>query len=314
MEWLNYHHLLYFWMVAREGGLGPAALKLRLSAPTLSSQIKTLETAIGEELFFKRGRRLALTETGEVVYRYAEEIFSLGTELLGALRGGLASRPARLVVGVSQSVPKLIARRILEPLDTMEPRIRLVCREEPPARLLAELAAHALDVVLTDAPSPVLTHIKVFSHLLGESALAIVAAEPLASRYRSGFPKSLEGAPFLLPTEPSVTRRALLAWFDQVGVRPNIVGEFDDSALLKSFAQGGLGLFAAPAVIQREIKHQYGVHRVGLASGVKERFYALTCERRLKHPALVEITEAARVRLFRPPPSRRGKARGLGTE
>ncbi len=298
MEWLNYHHLHYFWMVAREGGLAPAAAKLRLSPPTLSGQINALEEALGEELFKKEGRRLVLTDTGHVAYRYAEEIFSLGSELLGAVRGGPSGRPSRLAVGVAQSVPKLIARRILQPLQKMEPRVHIICREEPPERLLADLAVHALDVVLTDAPSGTVSNVKVYNHLLGESTLAIFGAERLATTYRSGFPQSLEGAPFLLPTDASVTRRALEGWFDQIGVRPAIVGEFDDSAMLQAFAEGGSGLFAAPAVIQAEIRRQYRVHKLGLAVGVKEQFYALTGERKIKHPAVVMVTETARERLF----------------
>lgn len=301
MDWLNYHHLHYFWMVAREGGLAPAAAKLRLSPPTLSAQINALEAALGEDLFTKQGRRLVLTETGEVAYRYAEEIFSLGRELLGAVRGGASGRPTRLAVGVGQSVPKLIARRILEPLQKMQPAVHLLCREEPPERLLADLAVHALDVVLTDAPGVNSTNVKVYSHFLGESPLAIFGNEALASAYRPGFPMSLEGAPFLLPTDASVTRRALEAWFDDLGVRPSFVGEFDDGALLKAFGEGGLGLFAAPAVIQAEVKRQYRVQKLGMANGVNERFYALTGERRLKHPALLVITETARVRLFQRP-------------
>lgn len=294
MEWLNYHHLHYFWMVAREGGLKGAAAKLRLSPPTLSAQINALEQALGEELFTKEGRRLALTHTGRIAYRHAEEIFSIGSELLGAIRSGSTGRAMHLNVGVGQSVPKLVARRILEPLREMDPPIHLTCREEPPERLLAELAIHALDVVLTDAPSGGPSNIKVYSHLLGESGLAIFATEGLARKFRPGFPRSLEGAPFLLPTDASVTRRALEGWFDQVGVRPDIVAEFDDSALLKSFAEAGAGLFAAPAVIQREIVRQYRVKKIGTAKGVNERFYALTAERRLRHPALVNLTLAAR--------------------
>jgi LysR family transcriptional activator of nhaA len=210
-------------MVAREGGLAPAAAKLRLSPPTLSAQINALESSLGEELFQKEGRRLVLTETGQVAYRYAEEIFSLGRELLGAVRGGSSNRPLRLAVGVGQSVPKLIAMRILEPLQKMAPKVQLICREEPPERLLAELAIHALDVVLTDAPSESSSSVKVFNHLLGESPLAIFGGPELLSAYRPGFPESLDGAPFLMPTAASATRRALEAWFDELGVRPTFV-------------------------------------------------------------------------------------------
>lgn len=310
MEWLNYHHLHYFWMVAREGGLKEAAAKLRLSPPTLSAQINSLEQALGEELFTKEGRRLVLTHTGRIAYRHAEEIFSIGSELLGAIRGGSTGRATHLSVGVGQSVPKLVARRILEPIRKMEPAVHLICREEPPERLLAELAIHELDVVLTDAPSVSSSNIKVYNHLLGESPLAIFGTEELARRFRPGFPQSLDRAPFLLQTDTSITRRALEEWFDQIGVRPEVVAEFDDSALLKSFGEAGLGLFAAPVVIQSEIKRQYGVRLIGTASRVKERFYALTCERRLKHPALVELTKTARTRLFPDPKKtkREGKA------
>jgi LysR family transcriptional activator of nhaA len=298
MEWLNYHHLLYFFMVAREGGLAPAAAKLRLSPPTLSAQIKALEASLGEDLFEKKGRRLVLTDTGQVAYRYAEEIFSLGRELLGAVRGGSSGRPLKLSVGVAQSVPKLIARRLLEPLRQMDTEVHVICREEPPERLLADLAVHALDVVLTDAPGANLPNVKVYNHLLGESAIAIFGSEELTAKHKPGFPRSLEGAPFLLPTHAAVTRRAIEAWFDEIGVRPNVVAEFDDSALMKAFGEDGLGLLAAPVVLEPQLRRAYRLQKLGLASGVKERFYALTGERRLKHPALVAITEAAKRDLF----------------
>lgn len=298
MEWLNYHHLLYFFMVAREGGLAPAATKLRLSPPTLSAQIKALEAALGESLFEKKGRRLVLTDTGQVAYRYAEEIFGLGRELLGAVRGGNTGRPVKLVVGLAQSVPKLIARQLLEPVRHLETEVHVICREEPPERLLADLAIRTLDVIITDAPGAHVPNVKVYNHLLGESPIAVYGEESLAAKYKPGFPGSLEGAPFLLPTHAAVTRRALEAWFDEIGVRPNIVGEFDDSALMKSFAETGLGLLATTTVVESHLKRQYRLQKLGVASGVKERFYALTGERRVKNPALVAITEAAKRDLF----------------
>ncbi len=300
MASLNYHHLHYFWMVAREGGLVGASAKLRVTAPTLSSQIKDLEAALGERLFQKQGRRLALTERGHVAYRYAEEIFSLGGELVGVMKGSLPDRPAKLMVGVAQSVPKLIVRRILAPVEKMGD-VQLVCREEPSDKLLAELAVHTLDVVLADVPGSGQTNVKVFSHLLGESAIAIYGTEALVHRYRAGFPQSLEGAPFLLPTAGVNARRTLDAWFDSQKVRPAVTGEFDDSALLKAFAQDGLGLFAAPAVIRTELRKQYGVARLAVVPDLRERYFAITAERRMKHPALVAITEAARERAFRSP-------------
>jgi LysR family transcriptional activator of nhaA len=295
---LNYHHLQYFWMVAREGGLAPAAEKLGVSPPTVSAQIKALEAALGEALFQKQGRRLALTERGHVAYRYAEEIFSLGSELSSVLGGSRPDRPAQLVVGVAQSVPKLVVRRILAPVERMR-NVQLVCREEPSDQLLAELAVHKLDVVLADTPGSGDTNVKVFSHLLGESATGFFGAEPLVERFRAGFPGSLDGAPFLLPTAGHNARRSLDAWFDQHRVRPAVAAEFDDSALLKAFAQDGLGLFAAPAVIRAELRRQYGVLRLAVVPELRERYYAITSERRVKHPALLAITEAARERVFR---------------
>jgi LysR family transcriptional activator of nhaA len=298
MEWLNYHHLHYFWMVAREGGLAPAAAKLRLSPPTLSAQINALEESLGEELFTKEGRRLVLTERGQLAYRYAEEIFSIGRELVGAVRGGASGRPLRLVVGVAQSVPKLVARRVLEPLKKLDTKVFLSCREEDSERLVADLAIHTVDMVLTDSPAVNASNVKVFNHFLGESPLAVFGAPELVEAYRHGFPRSLEGAPFLLPSDASATRRSVEAWFDELGVRPNVVAEFDDSALLKSLGEAGMGLFAAPNVIAKEIKRSYRVEKLGMASGVVERFYAITGERKLKHPALVALTENARDRLF----------------
>jgi LysR family transcriptional regulator, transcriptional activator of nhaA len=298
MEWLNYHHLHYFWMVAREGGLAPAAAKLRLSPPTLSAQINALEAALGEELFAKKGRRLVLTERGQLAYRYAEDIFTLGRDLVGALRGGASGRPLRLVVGVAQGVPKLVARRVLEPLKKLDTKVFLSCREGKSDRLIADLAIHTVDMVLTDAPAVNPSNVKVFNHFLGESQLAVFGDPELVAAYRQGFPRSLEGAPFLLPSDASVTRRSLEAWFDELGVRPSVVAELDDSALLKSLGEAGLGLFAAPNVIAKEIKRQYRVEKLGMAPNVIERFYAITAERKLKHPALVALTENARDRLF----------------
>jgi LysR family transcriptional activator of nhaA len=295
---LNFHHLHYFWMVAREGGLAPAAEKLQVSPPTVSAQVKALEAALGERLFQKQGRRLVLTERGHVAYEYAEEIFSLGRELAGVLGGSHPDRPAKLVVGVAQSVPKLVVRRILAPVEKMG-NVQLVCREELSEKLLAELAVHNLDVVLADMPGSGQTNIKVFSHLLGESATGFYGTEQLVERYRAGFPGSLDGAPFLLPTTGLNARRSLDAWFDQHRVRPAVVAEFDDSALLKSFAQDGLGLFAAPAVIRAELRRQHRVLRLAVVPELRERYFAITAERRVKHPALVAIAEAARERVFR---------------
>lgn len=297
-EWLNYHHLLYFWLTAREGGLGPAAERLRLSPPTLSAQIHALEDALGEKLFQKDGRRLALTEMGRVVYRYAEEIFSLGRELQDTVKGRPTGRPMKFTVGVDDAVPKMIVRLLLSPAETLTPPVQLVCREAHPERLVVDLLSHSLDAVLSDAPAPSRSGQRVFSHVLGECGMTVFGAPALAKRYREGFPRSLDGAPFLIPTEGATSRRALDAWFGELEVRPEIVGEFDDSALMKAFGHGGSGLFAAASVLGDEIERQYGVRPLGPAGSIRARFYLITAERKLKHPAVVAISEAAKDDVF----------------
>ena len=297
MTWLNYHHLLYFWTVFREGGVTEAARKLRLATPTISLQLRALEQALGEKLFEKRGRRLALTEMGHVVFRYAEEIFALGRELQDAVRTRSTVRPARLFVGVANAVPKLVAYRVLEPALRLEPRVELAVVEDRPERLVSELAAYHLDVVLTDAQLAT-PSVRAYHHPLGDSHVGIFGASRLAARYRRGFPASLDGAPFLVPTLQSSLRRALDAWFERSRVRPAFVGEFDDMALLKVFGAQGKGLFPAPTVIAADLRARYGASLVGEAAGVRERFYALTLERRIQNPAVAALTSAARTRLF----------------
>ncbi|MBI5477665.1 MAG: transcriptional activator NhaR [Deltaproteobacteria bacterium] len=298
MEWLNYHHLLYFWMVAREGGLAPAAAQLRLAQPTLSGQIHRLEATLGEKLFSRVGRRLELTEVGRVAYRYADEIFSLGKEFMDSIKGRPTGRPLRLNVGVADVVPKMIVRQLLEPTRRLPEPVRLVCREDKVDRLLAELALHSLDVVLADAPVAPGSSVKAFSHLLGECGVSFMAAPELARRFRRGFPRSLDGAPVLLPTENTSLRRSLEQWFDGVRIRPVVVAEFDDSALLNSFAQDGAGVFATPSAVEKAVQRQYQVRLVARVAEVRERFFAITVQRRLLHPAVVAVCGAAREGLF----------------
>jgi len=298
MEWLNYHHLLYFWVVAREGSVTRASEQLGLAQPTVSGQLKALEDSLGEKLFSRVGRRLVLTDVGRVVYRYAEEIFSLGRELQDTLKDRPTGRPARLTVGVADQLAKLITYRLIEPALKLPEPVHVVCREDKPERLLAELGVHAIDVVLSDAPVAPGMMVKAYSHLLGETEVAFLGTETLAAAHRRGFPRSLDGAPVLLPTENTTLRRSIEQWLDHERIRPKVVGEFEDSALLKVFGQAGKGLFPAPAVIEAEVRAQYGVKLVGRAPGVKERFYAISAERRLKHPAVLAITEAAREKLF----------------
>jgi LysR family transcriptional activator of nhaA len=302
MEWLNYHHLLYFWTVAREGSVTRASEQLYLSQPTISAQIRALERALGDKLFVKSGRRLVLTEIGRVVFRYAEEIFTLGRELTDTLKGRASGRtlgrPVRFLVGIADVVPKLIAYRVLEPALRLPEPVHIICMEGKSERLLAELAVHELDLVLTDSPISPSVKVKAYNHLLGECGVTVFAPAKLSARYKRNFPRSLQDAPFLLPTENTASRRLLDQWFNSQDIRPNVVGEFEDSALLKVFGQTGLGLFAASSVIEEEIKTQYGVRPIGRIDTVRERFYAISIERKLKHPAVVAISEAARQELF----------------
>jgi LysR family transcriptional activator of nhaA len=298
MEWLNYHHLLYFWTVAKEGSIARACGKLHLAQPTISGQLRVLEETLGEKLLQKQGRGLALTEVGQVVYRYADEIFGLGRELQDVLKGRPRGRSLRLLAGVSDLVPKLIAYRVLRPALEMPEPVEIVCEEGTPERLLADLAEHRLDLVLSDAPIPPAMPVKAFNHLLGTSTVTLFATAQLAARYRKSFPACLEGAPFLFPTQESTLRRPLEQWFDSHGVRPRLVGEFRDRALMTTFGQAGAGVFAGPTATEKEIRRNYRVAALGRIDSIVERFYAISLERKLKHPAVVAISEAARGELF----------------
>lgn len=299
VEWLNYHHLLYFWTVAREGSIAQASATLRLAQPTISAQIATLERALGEKLFTRTGRRLKLTDTGQMTLRYADQIFTLGRELLATIRTQPSVRPLTLVVGITETMPKLIAYRLLQPALRLGNPVRLVCREDRPERLLAELATQDLDVVLSDTQAGPAIKVRVFHHPLGECGVSFFAAPRLAAAYRRRFPRSLDGAPFLLPRDGSPLRGALERWFADSGLRPRTAGEFDDSALLKVFGQSGVGVFAAPSAIEAQVRRQYGVRVIGRAEELRERFYAIAPDRKLTHPAVVAVCEAARGRLFR---------------
>ncbi|MXX10063.1 MAG: transcriptional activator NhaR [Nitrospira sp. SB0677_bin_15] len=299
MDWLNYHHLLYFWVIAREGSIKQARDVLSLSQPALSAQLRALEDAIGEKLFSRVGRKLVLTDVGKVVYRYADEIFSLGRELTNTLKGHGTQRPIRLVVGIAEVVPKMVAYKLLKVAYKQFEHMRIVCWEGRLERLLGELALHTLDIVLTDTPVPPIVSIEAHSHLLGESGVALFGPEHLASHYRRKFPQSLDGAPFLLPTPNSMLRRGLDEWFRKRGVEPFIVGEFEDGATMQAFAQEGHGLFPGSSVVESEISRQYQVRKVGHVTGVKQRFYGITVERRLKHPAVLAISESAKEEVFR---------------
>jgi LysR family transcriptional activator of nhaA len=298
MQWLNYHHLLYFWMVAREGSVVKAAAELNLTQPTISGQIKALEQALGEQLFQREGRGLVLTEVGRLVYRYADDIFALGRELLNTLNDRPTGRPFRLVVGVADVLPKFVVRRLLEPAQTLGAPLQLICREGKTERLLGDLSIHELDLVLADTPMPPGTSVKAFNHLLGESSIGWFAGKALASRLRRRFPASLSDAPMLLPTTNTVLRRSIDQWFDLHGIRPHVVGEFEDSALMKVFGEHGAATFPGPLVVEQDIVRQHDVAVVGRTDEVRERYYAISVEKKLRHPAVVAISEAARSTLF----------------
>lgn len=297
MDWLNYHHLLYFWTVARTGSVSAASDELSLTQATVSAQLKVLERSLGDKLLRKTGRRLALTETGKVVFRYADEIFSLGQEMMGTLKGRPEGRLARLTVGIADVMPKLVAYKLLEPALELVETYRIVCREGTNEELLPALAAHDIDVVLTDAPIDPAINVKAFDHLLGECGVVLFGSPKLVAKYRRGFPRSLDGAPILLPTRNTTSRRSLDLWFDAETIHPKVIAECEDSALSMVLGQHGLGLFAAPSVIKSEIEKQYGVKAVGRVGSVRERFFAVSLDRKLRHPAVVAISEAARARL-----------------
>ncbi len=298
MEHLNFHHLRVFWTVAREGGVTRASEKLHVSQPTVTTQVRALERALGQKLFTRSGRRLALTDLGRAAYRYADEIVGLGQELVDRMKGGSPGREVRLTVGIADVVPKLIAYRILEPALRLRESVRVEGIEDAPERLLAELAVFGLDVVLADAPVGPAVRVRAYNHLLGECPVSVFGADRLAKAYRRGFPRSLDGAPFLLPRQDSALRLALDDWFGREGVRPHVVGEFDDSALMKALGQAGHGLFPAPSPIAGEVCRQYDVRSMGTLESVRQRFYAITVDRKLTHPAVIAICESARRKLF----------------
>ncbi len=297
MDWLNYHHLYYFWMVARTGSIAKASRELRLSQPTISNQMKTLEAALGHKLFERKGRSLVLTDVGRTALRYADDIFQTGRELVQALKGAPATDRVQLVAGVADVIPKMVAERLLQSAVSAVPDLRLVCREGPLPQLLAALALHELDVVLSTSPAPEEIRVKAFSHLLGRSGVTFLAA-PRLQGLKKGFPASLGGAPALLPAPGTVLRHSLDRWFEKQGVQPVVAGEFDDSALLDAFGARGVGFFPATSVIASEICAQLHVGAIGATDDVLERYYAISVERRLRHPAVLAIAAAAREETF----------------
>lgn len=294
MDWLNYHHLFYFWHAAREGSVTRAAKKLSLAQPTLSAQIGQLEQRLGGKLFHSRGRERALTQFGRTVFGYADSIFALGGELMAVAAGEHVVAGRRLVVGAVDVLPKLVVYRMLAPALAQKAVSGVVCTEDRLERLLVGLATDEIDLVLSDTPNVGAASARAHNHLLGESGTSFFATRKEARRLSRGFPRSLDGQPFLLPGEGTSLRRGLERWFDEQTVRPVVVGEFVDSALLQAFGQAGVGVFAAPTAIEAEIRKQWAVSVVGRTDAVRERYYALSVERRLVHPGVLAVVHAAR--------------------
>jgi len=298
MATLNFKHLRYFWMVAKTGSIARAAEQIHLAPQSISGQLSEFEATLGVDLFRRVGRNLELTDAGRRILVYAEQIFTLGDELLEVLRDQKATKILPFRVGIADSVSKSVAYRLVEPALKLAEPVRLICREGRLASLLAELAVHRLDMIIADRPMPPHLNVRGFSHLLGESGLSVFGAPSLTRELAGSFPALLDNAPFLLPGEDAIIRPKLLQWLETNALRPRIVGEFDDSALMKSFGQAGVGLFVAPTAIAASVCEQYQVTALGCIDAVVEQLYAITTERRLTHPAIVATAAAARRDVF----------------
>lgn len=299
---INYQHLLYFWTVAREGSIARATTQLNLTQPTISGQLRTLERALGERLLVRQGRGMQLTEMGRTVFRYADEMFTAARELVGSIDGGLegalSGRPLPFTVGISDSLPKLTTLRLLAPAFALGDRVRVTLRIDKTERLVAALSEHTLDLVLADAPVPSWLSVRLFNHLLGECDVTVFGTAALARSHRRTFPRSLHGAPFILQTPNTALRRSLDEWFTREGITPRVACEVEDMALAQELGGEGHGLFAAPSVVAEQVCARYRVRALGRLPEVRERFYAISAERRTRHPAVIAMADAAREQLF----------------
>ena len=296
---MNYKHLQYFWAVARLGGVVKASEQLHVTPQTVSGQVQLLEDAVGRPLFRKKGRKLELTDTGELVYSYARDIFHLGSELEELLRQPRGvTRPVELRVGIVDAVPKLVAGQLMEPAMVGPQPFRVICREGKIESLLADLSVHRLDLVLSDRPMPPALSVNAYTHRLGGSHVGFYASPDLAKRFGAGFPALLDGAPLLAPGSESAMGVRLRQWLGKHKLRPRVVGEFDDSAMVKSLGMQGLGVFIAPSVLDAAVRRQFEVVCLGEAADLVEDFHVITVERRITHPGVAAITEAARQGLF----------------
>ncbi len=295
---LNLKHLRYFWSVASHGSIARAAQALYLTPQTISGQLSELERQVGAKLFSREGRNLVLTETGRLVFSYADEMFRLGLELQDVLGGSTPGAALTLKVGVDMVVPKLLAYRALEPVLRLPDPVRLICHEASLVDLLADLSVHKLDVVLADSPINPALNIRAYNHLLGESGISFFAVPDEAEQLKAGFPGSLDGVSMLMPSGGCNLRRNLEAWFERHSINPVVVAEFDDRALMKAFGERGTGVFTSPGAVEHDVLDKYGVTVVGRTDEITERYYVISAERRIKHPAVSAITEAARSELF----------------
>ncbi len=298
MTQLNLKHLRYFWAVASHGTIAQASKILHLTPQTISGQLSELERQFGTKLFKKAGRNLVLTDSGRMVFNYADEIFRLSSELQDVLEGRSPGSQLTLNVGIAMVVPKLLAYRILAPVLQLNEPVLLSCHEAPFVDLMADLSVHKLDIVLADSPLSPALNIRAYNHPLGESGISFFARESEVRQYREDFPNSLDGAPMLMPTQSSALRRSLELWFERIKVRPRMVAEFEDRALMKAFGEAAAGIFTTPTAVERDVLNKYSVTVIGRTEEVKERFFAISAERKIKHPAVAAITESARLDLF----------------
>lgn len=298
MEWLNYHHLHYFWTVAHEGSIAAASRKLGVGRPSISMQLKVLEGFVGAPLFTRRGRHLRLTESGEMVLTYADDIFQTGRELVDAVRGRSTGKPKRFRIGIADVMAKMVAFELLLPALDEGADTVLECHEDEPNRLFADLAVSKLDLVLSDIPLAPGIDVRAYNHVMGESSTTLFAAPDLHARLGSDFPRSLNGAPFLMPSQAAAIRRSLELWLGQEGVRPKTVAEFEDGALMKVFGEAGRGVFPGPTIVRDHICKNYNVCIVGELKTVRERFYAISPERKIRHPGVARIVESAKSGIF----------------
>lgn len=298
MRGVNYNHLYYFWTVAKEGGVARAAEVLHLTPQTVSGQLHVLEDTLGAKLFDRAGRNLVLTDLGRLALNYADDIFRLAAEMEDVLEGRLSGQPLQFRVGIVDVVPKMIAYRLLEPAFHLAEPVHIICREGKLDDLLADIAVHKLDLIIADTPIGSTANVRAFNHLLGECGVTFFAARSIAKTLRKPFPECLKEVPLLLPATNTALRGALMQWLDQLNIRPRIAGEFDDSALMTAFGHAGMGVFIASSVIEQEVLRQFDVEPLGKTDRVRERYYAISAERRLRHPAVVAVSDAARAAIF----------------